>query len=195
VYYALGKARRLYWRGIKDGTMPDGNEAIDIVDQAIEDVLSGRRAWHPTKQPALFAHLRSTVDSKLSHLVKSKENRRVRAISPPTDDGNPSEPSLPRRPGDTAVSPPDILMQAEEERLAEEFFWGFYELLDGEPILQKIVECIVDGIDKPAEVAAQVGVPRREIYNARKTLQRRLSDYRAARDQKPSPLGGGKSHG
>ena len=192
--YALRKARRLYWQGIMDGNMPSGNEAADIVLEAIEDVLAGTRSWNPSTQPDLFVHLRSIVDSKLSHLVESKANRSIRSEAMlSTEEDHPS--ALLVQFPDSSPSPDQIVSQAEEEQLAEEFFWGFFEYLKDEPLLQQVSECIVDGITKPAEVATRLGVPPKEVYNMRKRLQRRLTEYRAQWAQKRLPGKGGKTHG
>lgn len=192
--YTLRKARRHYWQGMMDGNMPSGNEAADVVLEAIEDVLAGKRSWDPLTQPDLFAHLRSIVDSKLSHLVESKANLSIRSESTlSAGDDHPT--SLLAQLPDSTPSPDQILLHAEEEQRAEAFFWGFYEHLKEEPLLQKVIECIVDGIDKPADVAAHLGVPPKEMYNMRKRLQRRLAEYRAQCTQKPLPGKGGKTHG
>jgi DNA-directed RNA polymerase specialized sigma24 family protein len=190
--YAIRKAKRLYWQGMMNGNMPSGKEAQDVVQDAIEDVLTGRRSWNPATQPDLFVHLRSIVDSKLSHLVDSKENRSVRsesALGVKNEDAN-KVASLARLP-DSSPSQFETLLQAE----AEDFFWGFYECLAGEPLLQNIIECIDAGIDKPGEIAAHLGVPPKEMYNARKRLQRRVNEYRAQRAQKRSPTQGGNTDG
>jgi DNA-directed RNA polymerase specialized sigma24 family protein len=194
--YALRKARRLYWQGIMDGNMPTGQEAADVVLEAIEDLLTGKRSWDPSIQPNLFAHLRSIIDSKLSHLVESWANRHVRTESAlSTEDNNATgSPSPHVQFSEPTPSPAEMMLRAEEERLAEEFFWGFYEYLSDEPLLQKVIECIDDDL-KPAEMAAHLGVPQKEIYNIRKRLQRRLADYRAQCGQKPLPGKGGKIHG
>jgi DNA-directed RNA polymerase specialized sigma24 family protein len=192
VLYAIRKAKRLYWQGIMNGHMPGGREAQDVVQDAIEDVLNGRRFWNPVSQPDLFAHLRSIVDSKLSHLVESMEHRSVRSESAlgARNEDAPGLTSLAELPA-SGASPFETLVQAE----AEDFFWGFYELLADEPLLQKVIEWIDAGIDRPADIAVHLGVPPREIYNARKRLQRRLNDYRAQRAQKSLPGKGGKSNG
>jgi DNA-directed RNA polymerase specialized sigma24 family protein len=179
-----------------DGHMPSGNEAADVVLEAIEDVLAGTRAWNPSTQPDLFAHLRSIVDSKLSHLVESKANRSIRSEATlSTKDDDEHLTTLVAQFPDSAPSPDQTVLQAEEEQLAEEFFWGFFEYLKDEPLLQKVSECIVDGINKPAEIAARLEVPPKEVYNVRKRLQRRLAEYRAQWAQKPLPRKGGKTHG
>jgi hypothetical protein len=194
--YALKKARRLYWQGIMDGNMPTGQEAADIVLEAIEDILTGKRSWAPTTQPDLFAHLKSIIDSKLSHLAKSWTNRHVRAESALSaeDDNAIGNPSPLMQFPDPAPAPAETVLRAEEERVAEEFFRGFYEYLHEEPLLQQVIGCIVDDL-KPSDMAAHLGVPPKEISNRRKKLQRRLVDYQAQCGQRPLQGKGGNIHG
>ena len=137
--YAIRKAKRLYWQGIMNGNMPGGKQAQDVAQEVIEDVLTGQRAWNPATQLDLFAHLQSIVDSKLSHLVESMENRSVRSESAlrAKDEEAPGMTSMEQFP-DSGPSPVETLMEAE----AEDFFWGFYECLADEPLLQQVIECI-----------------------------------------------------
>jgi DNA-directed RNA polymerase specialized sigma24 family protein len=190
--YTIRKAKRLYWQGIMNGNMPAGKEAQDVVQDAIEDVLTGQRSWNPATQPDLFVYLRRVVDSKLSHLVESMENRSVRsesALGARKEDA-PGITFIAEFP-DSGPSPFETLIQAE----AEDFFWGFYEFLADEPLLQNVVECIDGGINKSTDIAIHLGVPPKEIYNVRKRLQRRLHDYRAQRGQQSFPGKGGKTNG
>jgi hypothetical protein len=194
--YALRKARRLYWQGMMDGNMPTGQEVADVVLEAIEDILTGKRSWDPSKQPDLFAYLRSIIDSKLSHLVESWTNRYVRteSVLSAEDDNATGTPSPLVQFSAPTPSPAEMVLHAEEERLAEAFFWGFYEYLSDEPLLQQVIECIDDDL-KPADMAAHLGVPPKEIYNIRKRLQRRLTEYQAQCGQKPLREKGGNIHG
>jgi len=190
--YAVRKAKRLYWQGIMNGNMPGGKEAQDIVQDTIEDILTGQHSWNPAIQPDLFAHLRSIVDSKLSHLVENVENRSMRSESAlrARNEDTPGITSMAELP-DSGLSPFETLIHAE----AEDFFWGFYEFLADEPLLQNVIECIDASLNKPADIAVHLGVPPKEMYNVRKRLQRRLNDYRAQRVQKSFPEKGGKTNG
>jgi hypothetical protein len=179
-----------------DGHMPNGKEAADIVQEAIEDLLTGKRSWDPVVQPDLFVHLRSIVDSKLSHLVESAENQHVYSDATLTaeDDRGQKGSFLARLPN-TDSSLPDALVKAEEERQAEEFFWGFHTFLANEPLLQQVIECIFDGDDKPTEMANRLGVAPKDMYHIRKKLQRRLTDYHNLRGRESLPGKGGPTHG
>lgn len=192
LYYTLGRIRGRTWRGMRDGAMPGGREVEDIVSQAIEDVLSGQRAWDPTQHPDLFVHLQGIVDSRLSHLGASAENRRMVAEFPPSLRIH----GVAARNGEVSchrdASPPDALIQAEEDQLAEELLREFEHFLEDDPLLQCIVRSIVDGIDKPAAIADHVGVTVEQVYTARRRLQRKWHAYRTTRAQSSLPISGGK---
>lgn len=179
--HAAGKAKRLFWRGIYGGNLPEGKEIQDIVSQAIEKVFSGQRQWDPDTNPDLLLFLRSVIDSDLSHLADSWDNGAMRSASMANsaDDGDCSEQEISiidRFPSPTAT-PEEEVLQHEDEARCEAFFWGFYGALSDKPTLQQIVECIYDDILKPADIAQKLGLPVNDIYNASKQLTRRLKEY------------------
>lgn len=180
--YASNKTRRLFWRSIYGGHLPKGKEVVDVVQQAIEKVLSGKRKWDPDIHPDLYEYLKSVIDSDLNHLADSKDNKLTRSetklVSGTDCEGNENEISFfDLRPSEQ-LDPAEDLLQQENEDLAYKFVWNFHESLADKPRLQKIVECMLDDIDKPAEIAEQLGEHVNDIYNARKQLQRRLDEYR-----------------
>ena len=182
VTHALKKSRRLYWRAIYGGHLPEGKEAVDLVHQAIEKLLTGQREWNPDANPDLFLYLRGIVDSDLNHLAKSWENRFTQSemmqVSGTDCDGEEKEFSVINMVPSAVPNPEEVLLHQGEESRADGFFWGFYESLADKPRLQKIIECILDDVEKPADIAEKLGEPVNEIYNARKQLQRRLDEYR-----------------
>lgn len=184
VAYALRKARRLYWQGIRDGDMPEGKEAYDIVQDAIYQLLSGERRWDPDAQPDLFAHLQSIIDSKVSALVEGWANERLRseAALATTARLPEDEPSLLDAFASPESDPEEIALLTEQERRSEEFLIGLALFLEDEPELQRIVEAIVDGAEGPAEIAKDAGITSKAVYNARKRLQRKLADFRMQRE-------------
>jgi len=181
LYYASHVAKKKRWRSIFDGHLPEGKEVEDIVHHAIEKVFSGERKWNPQEQPDLFEYFKSIIDSDLSHLATGLENRmlvgeaEVDGKSAGKGDGNSTwTDSIPS-------SVPDPEMQNilhEENARGEAFFLDFYEFLAGKPLLQGMIECIDDGIDKKAEMAQRLCVPVNDVYNASKQLKRKLEEFR-----------------
>ena len=180
LFYASHKARKKRWRSVFDGHLPEGKEVQDVVSHAIEKILSGERKWNPQEQPDLFRYVMGIIDSELNHLAECLENRML--LGEPDIDGN----SLDT--GDKGAwidsipsSTPDPEMQhiiKEEDSQSEAFFLGFYDFLAGKPLLQGMIECIDDGIDKKADMAQKLGVHVQEIYNASKQLKRKLEEFR-----------------
>lgn len=180
--YASKKSKRLFWRGVYGGHLPEGNEIIDLVQEAVEKVLTGQRNWNTEVYPDLFSYLKSVVDSELSHLADRLDNKHVRRDTVTVQAGDcgedEQEVSLIGSHPTPSPHPEEAYLLREEEDRCEKFFWGFYESLEGKPFLQKIVECIWDDVVKRAEIASKLGVPASEVDNARKQLQRRLDEYR-----------------
>lgn len=182
IAYADYKTRRRYWQGILGGELPEGNEAGDLVAQAVERVLDGRRKWDPGKDPDLLEYLKSVIDSLASNLVKGWANRHMRtdaALTPPRE----------RERGRGVFDdfhgerndPEEELLQKERIQQADDFLWPLLEDLDDDLLLQQMVECIVDGVTKPAEIAEKVGVKKKEVNNAKKRLKKRIEKFKAAR--------------
>jgi len=81
--HAYSKLRRLFWRGVpytQGGVVPGGVSPEDLAAEAVESFLEGTRVWHKDKKPEFLDFLMSVVDSKVSHLVESAENRQSRRI-------------------------------------------------------------------------------------------------------------------
>ncbi len=181
IAHALRKSRRLFWRGIRGGPLPEGNEIQDLVSEAIEKVLTGQRKWDPDTNPDLFLLLRSVVDSDLNHLTDCWDNGAMQSESVTFTEGgcdcSGQEVSIFDRTSSQSATPEEEVLQNEDEARCEAFFWGFYDALSDKPTLQKIVECIYDDTPKPADIAQKLGIPVNDIYNANKQLTRRLKEY------------------
>lgn len=179
VRHALQKMRRHFWQGIFGGPTPGGKEAQDLVMGSITKVVEGERFWDPEDQPDLFFFLKSVVDSEISHLVEGFENRRVfREAALSNKGGEEGEmPGFWETVSCPNPGPEAVLLHKERERLSERFFWGFYEHLSDSPILQKMLECILEGCVKRAEIAEGMGIPVKEFDNLKKQVQRRLKSF------------------
>ena len=166
--HAENKIQRRRWRGSFGGVPPGGIEAHDVVHTVIEKVLSGIRRWDPNSQPDLFGYLRAAVDSEISNLVRSYENRRLQ-----------SEGTVPASTFEQIdeSTPESALLAKEREAQSDVFITGFLDSLNGEPNLQKLVMAFVDGMTKRSEIAEHLGVSVEEIDSQRKKLRRRLEDY------------------
>ncbi len=178
--YARERASRLTWSGVRQDPLPGGRLPEDVAHAAIEKVLTGKRAWDPAAQPDLNLFLESVVDSELSHLVESWEHRHVRpAAALPVSGDDPDVAA--RDPIAEAPSPgsgpAEAASRREEAGRQEAFAAAFIASVSDDPVLKRIVKCIVADVVKPGEIAERLGIPVTEIYNRRKQLQRRLTDF------------------
>jgi len=188
VAYARGRIGYRSWGGQRGGSLPAGKEAEDVVYEAIEKVLSGRRSWDPEAKPDLVQFLKDVIESDVHHLAVGFENRRIvgeTEIEAGREDG------VRDRFLDTVQSPgsspAEALLRREVEEEGREFASAFLATLDRDPVLKAAVACIFDGVVKPADISERTGLTVEEIYNVRKRLQRRLMDYYAEWGKKHEP--------
>ncbi|MEK7476137.1 MAG: hypothetical protein AAB152_10980 [Candidatus Coatesbacteria bacterium] len=173
--HARARIRERFWSGVLSGPIPGGIQAEDMVNMAVEKLMGRQRRWDPVRQPDLEDYLKGVIDSEINHLAEGWENRHVRpeAVFPGAEgekgvlDGIPEE----------MAGVEERMAERQEHGRAEAFAAGFLASLADEPLLQRVAECIVDGLGKPAEIAARLGIGADEIYRVRKRLQRRLEDY------------------
>lgn len=185
VKYARGEMGRRVWQGVFGGTAPGGKQAYDLVTTAVEKLFDGRRAWDPETQPDLFVHLQGIVDSDMGHLARSLGNKlTLRAMGRPvgSEDAVEDFPDPMDEFASSTPSPEAVTLLREQEQLSEDFLLELDGSLQGEPELQRIVEAIVDGAEKSAEIAEEAGITPKAVYNARKRLQRKLDEFRKQRE-------------
>jgi hypothetical protein len=186
--HAKKKAGRLLWRSKFGGSMPGGNEVEDIVMQSIDAIFSGKRAWNPKKHPDLFLYLQGVIDSKINHLAESLENRCMRSASEMVDQQDAlNEDECISAFTESPPTPLDNILEKE----SEEFFLSFYDFLSDDPLLQRCVQAVFDGLSKPAEICKACNVPVEDVYNAKKRLHRRFQDFLEIKPI-PVPLDGGE---
>jgi len=174
--FTLRRTRARYWRGVWDGHLPGGNEARDIVQETVDDVLLGRRAWDHETQPDLLDFMRSVVNSKISHLLESSENLKDELAPVVSDpDGVDHFDTLPNKTASTAAFQ---LAEKEDEERNSELIFLFYDFVAKDSLVQGIVGCAIEGVTKRAEIAAALKVKEQDITNANKRLDRFFKEFR-----------------
>lgn len=151
--YATWKARNLRWRTGLPSDLAAGQTPEDIAAEAILKVMEGVRAWDP-RRGSLFPFLQGVVDSMLSHLATSADNRAQERWAV-------SHADLP------GAEPEHVTA---EERLAElrRFLLGNHR-----PELLAIVDVIEAGCEpKPQAIAQRLGTTVVDVNNRLKRLRR-----------------------
>ncbi len=179
-HYAAWRVRRLKWRTPRGEFLPAGKTVEDMVYEAIEKVWAEERAWDPGTQPDLMKHLMGVVDSLVSHLVTSADHIRVRRF-PETEEGQEFEELLDKaHPGAPNAeyfprplpNPEEALLQQEGQQADEELFAALVQEISGDQELEKIIEAMMDGKVKAAEIAGYTGLEVKRVYRLREKLNR-----------------------
>jgi len=164
-----------------------GQGVEDIVQDALASLYGGEpdRRWDPQKHPDPMTHLRSFVNSRLSTLARSYDNRRVAQGIDAERHANPNN--------------PEDLVMVKQQQEAEEAWWeNAKDLLLTEILGDDLLVAIHDimekeEIEKPAELASRLGVPVEDIKNAKKRFRRAWVRVVGAVGRPPSHEGGGHS--
>ena len=152
-------ARRYYNQALR--SFPGAPEPRDLVQQAIADLLGGQRTLPP--DVPVFNTLCGIIRSQASNFVARQQP--VGAGDHPA--GTRHRPLDPKT--RAAPSAPDMTV---EEKL---FRKKVLALIGDRPLDRRIVDLLLkDPALKPADLAALLDVPIREIYNAKRRLRRKL---------------------
>lgn len=166
------------WKGKWGGT-PGNAEAEDFVSQAIEQTICGTRTFDPPGSvaidEALFKHLDGAIDSLISHAWDSSENKKVRNILSEESSSTGDVSEVP-----VHWTPLDSIIEAEDEKRAQEALLGFIDFIDEDPQLKAAFELFLEGL-KPEEVAKKLKLTSEQIYQVRRKLKRRISSYSSER--------------
>lgn len=165
-------------------------EAHDIVNEAIKKVvegcisedtegpMKGFRKWDP-ERGSLIEYLLFVIKSDISHLYASADylstSRIPIAKGSSEDDPVETEQLLKRArvPEKHADSiNPDPPQSPEEAHLENEVRDSLLKAVEGDDELEGIVLCMLDGFEKPGDIAEQLGIETKVVNNAKKRLQR-----------------------
>ena len=160
VAYASNRLRLLTWR---NGVPPGGQEAQDLVQEAIAQVFRGQRRWNPEKRPDLAKFLMDTIKSLSNHLAHSKDNTTREKQS----DGDGQE----RRDEADSATYHDPGEHIDLERAKE----SFRRAVAGAEEEEIILEYLMDGV-KPGEIAKDLGVPPQKAYAVIRETRRKMRE-------------------
>lgn len=159
------------WRGNTGGVLPEGQAAPDIVQHAMEKILTGAK-WDEDKP--LWLVLRGLVMGRISNLVRSWENRH---FSNP-DDQNPLDND---QLGNSITNSFTATDEDPYERLAREeddiAILEISEALNDKPAEKLVVDAIINGVTKRAEIMELTGLNKQEYEAVKKRLRRFLESF------------------
>lgn len=179
--YASCKLVRRYWRGLRvkrSESVTKGHEAGDLAADAIVAVLEGKReSWNREAYPDFYRFLQSVVDSKISALVRSAENRQTRRLEQPHEGAPPAEAYTVK-----SNSPrPDQLVEDAEWK--EKFRSALAKAMADDTLSLALFDCLYAGVNDRSEIAQYLDVNVNDVYNAQKRLQRRVEAVMKKFDQ------------
>lgn len=151
-------AQRLHAQYLR--RLPGAPEPADLVQDALADLMTGRRACPP--DVPILTVIFHVMRSKATNLLTTN-----RAVG--TEAGGPRHIALDDAPAlATPIAPATgVVRDAIRQRVADD------------PELARMVDLwLEDPKLKPGDLAAMLEVPVRDIYNARKRLARKLADLR-----------------
>ncbi|PQJ26939.1 hypothetical protein BSZ35_18620 [Salinibacter sp. 10B] len=169
----LSVAEGLHWYVLR--SYRGAPEPLDLVQQAVADVLDGTRCW-PSHVDA-FTMLCGVMRSRVSNFAARQRPLGRSRLEPQTGEGgryvyfddHPADPTIILR---SSNAPDNILLN-------EELRDRIRQLVAGDDELERIVELLFDDpYYGAADLAEQLETSVNGIYNARKRLRRRLDSLR-----------------
>lgn len=187
--YSDTRVRRLRWRGVHDGVLPDGYDASGIAAEAISDLLSGKHPWRRQgssyTQEELWHELMRLASQLVRKLWGWAENTTTDVYDEP-DTTKLSKQGNPYASGE--LHPNQLAERREAQALLAKFRQSLSEYLADEALLAGLVECAFRGESRREKIAQFLRVSPQEVTNARKRLERRLAEYAQLHPECPITL-------
>jgi DNA-directed RNA polymerase specialized sigma24 family protein len=136
--------------------------AQDAAQAAVTQLLEGRTAWNPAEGPDLLLHLMRAVRTLLKDARQSAQSRYE---TPAVD--------IDRK----AAPPPGEPVVAREARESDALARLRHALREDAEALT-VLDLTVEGVEKPAEQAARLGIPVGKVYDARDRIGRQVRRIR-----------------
>jgi hypothetical protein len=89
-------------------------------------------------------------------------------------------------------SPEAVVLQQEQAALEDRALELLLEECADDPVLIQVLEAMMEGCDKPAEISEAKGIPVKDVYNAIKRMDCKLELVRKRLADDQAASGGGK---
>jgi len=173
--YAAFRARNLGWRTGSGAELAKGLMPDDIAAQAILSVVSGERKWDPERGP-LLPYLKLIVDSLLSHLAESHDNRNIERLLPDDAHGPPEEQrKIWSEDDEIPASSATSLYGAEvdQDDTGARKIQRLIDAAQAKPELAEVLRAILDFDEaRPRHIAVRIRKPVTHVNNCLKRLRR-----------------------
>lgn len=172
--FAVSRARNCRWRRGRAGDLAAGKTAADVVQDVILDTIADKRKWDPQKG-ALLPWLFDQVRSEISHLLYSAAHKHEVPLAGTESDGSlATSHELYARQGALGITatedPEETLLTKEEIQQRED---ALFRAADGDPELEALLAAVANCEFKPRYLAAELGIPVKDVYNQVKRLRQR----------------------
>jgi hypothetical protein len=164
---SLRMLRRTRWRRATDETV--NAHAQQLVNEAIARTLEDKRAWDPERVPDLHYFLTQVVRSILSSELGSPQSDEI-----PLENAPNLENDLAAIKFGSASAEEHLFEHEADGGLVDEVL----EAAADDLILGKVVNAIIDGSYKSAEIAETTGLDVKVVYQAMRKLRRRIESAR-----------------
>ena len=185
--HALSKLRRHFFY---DNSPLGGSKieqlAEDLVIDAVGKLWDETVSWEHGKKDNLFYFLQGVINSQVSHLFDNDEYKTTGRFPVATSEGaatdveveellkraNPHDEHARDLTPSTPPNPEDALLTKEQEEQDKANADALLERLKGDKELEDVFLCIMGGTTKPREIAQEMGVEVKQVYNLQKKLRR-----------------------
>ena len=160
------------------GSNSMGKAAEELAQEAVVRVLDGDRTWDPTKVELVF-FLKEVMRSILNADLKSPAAAKDSLNGDQANESGTAGSGADERLGVLDDRDRGLARSAEQQLLESERCAAIVDrALDAagtDPVLGKLVNAIVEGCSKSAEIAQATGLSVDQVYEATRKLRRRLS--------------------
>jgi DNA-directed RNA polymerase specialized sigma24 family protein len=191
--YARYLARGKLWRTGSGEMLPLGKSCEDLIQEAIRLAFDESRRWDHLRVD-LPTFLKGIVRSLISHLAESDDNTKIREPRNPAllaHDGHGNDREDLQVP-DPSLNPEELTIAGEEQNTVKQAYEMVLEEAKDRPELEGVILCLMDGKNKPQEIAIELGIDIKRVYQLKRQAIGILNSV--AEKLNPMPMKGA-SHG
>jgi hypothetical protein len=188
VIFAGERVNRLRWKRGYKGPLPDGYDENSIAAEAIKQLFKGdcRITSVPYTKEQLDKEIMRLVANLAHALLRRQETilTRTEQDLEPASEENDRDCEM-HRIKDDDLSPQQKAERSEAKAKLDRFKSAFNDYLDGDAQLTGVFDCVCNGIVQREEIAVLLDVTPQTVTNARKRLDRKLTNFASKHPEYP----------